>query len=149
MDDLTRYGSTFDTPERAAAVLRALASRFGADLTSVSEVDLVAAAIAADAWMLVLDAGALGDPAVLDVAAREAFANLLLRAAGVRSDDDDAPPAHWPPSLDPRHLVAVDCYRDWAVEVLGDDAEAALRRAAADLTVPGRLGGLAALLALA
>jgi hypothetical protein len=52
--------------------------------------------------------------------------------------------------MDPHHLAAVDRYRDWAVEVLGDhEAPDALRRAASDLTVPGRLGEVAALLALA
>jgi hypothetical protein len=149
MATLTSYGSTFDTPQRAAAVLRALASRFGADLAHASPVDLVAAAIAADAWVLALDADTLGDPSVLDVDTREALANVLVRAAGSRCGDE-GPPAHWSPSMDPHHLAAVDRYRDWAVEVLGDhEAPDALRRAASDLTVPGRLGEVAALLALA
>lgn len=152
MASVTRFGSSLDTPVTASAVLRALASRLGSSLLPASEVDLVAATIAADGWMLTLGAGALADATVLDAAASAALVNVLLRASGMGAPSIDQRTQLLSmgrvPSSEPAHAAAADAYRAWAERMLEYHAPEALLRAAADLDVDGPLGSMAVLLAL-
>jgi hypothetical protein len=122
-------------------VLRAKASAVGLALHEVSDVDLAAAAIAADAWMLVTHATSLERPAAQGAAAVRALTAVLSRAAG---DAFDEPDETVEASLDPALVSAADGYALWASSQLGEDGPEALRRAASDLAHAGPTGPLAA-----
>jgi hypothetical protein len=114
-------------------VLRARASRFGIDLSPAGEVDLVAAVIGADLWLLVNRAVDLDHASGLQPGAAEALSKVLLRAAGRPSPVAvwKGPPA--PCSTSTPVVAAVAAYLEWAQEHVRVEASDALRRAAQDL----------------
>jgi hypothetical protein len=143
---LTRFGSSLASPQSAAGVLRARAARLGVTLTTASPLDLAAAAIGADLWMLATGSLDLERAPGSDGAA-EALAKVMLRAAGHPSPPRrrSGPPP--PVCSDTQVSAAVSGYLEWAEHHVGADAGEALRRAAADLSC-GRLAPFAEVLVL-
>ncbi len=114
-------------------MLRARASRFGIALEPATTVDLVAAVIAADLWLLVNRAVDLDHTSGLRPGAAEALSKVLLRAAGRPSPVVvwKGPPA--PCSTSVATATAVSAYLEWAQCHVAGDASQALRDAAQDL----------------
>jgi hypothetical protein len=133
---VTRYGASVAYPNQACAVLRAAAQRAGLSLQSTSEVDLVAAVIAADAWTLVTRSTSFASPATYGAAATRVLSAVLHRAAG-QSQDHLGASSSENCSSDPAVAHAADAYAAWAQQHLGDHASTALLRAASDLCVAG------------
>jgi hypothetical protein len=118
-------------------------------LTEASDVDLVAAVVGADAWMLIAAANDLYTAPGYGRAASEVYMNVLLRAAGCGAET---------PSLSDRvatsesAIATADGYRRWATALVGPAAPEALRRAAGDLAAGGvdtEFGKLGAVLVVA
>lgn len=86
--EVTRFGSMWHPPRIACAPLRALAARHGVPLSYVSDKDAAAAALAADAWMLVVGASSLKEPYMYGESAVKVLSAVLLRAAGSVSVSD-------------------------------------------------------------
>lgn len=152
---MTRYGAVASDLRQAAGILRARASRSDVDiLPQVSDIDLAAAVVAADAWMWLLRTDTFERAGQHGPAAVAALAAAVARAAGHRmyitgTILDDIPVDTHPDSLD-----AADSYRAWAGDNTPDPG-AVLRRTAADLSAGAggemtgqerRLTGFAALL---
>lgn len=141
----TRFGSTWDSLDRAVSALRARASAAGVDLESASPVDRAAAVIAADAWMRVHDTDTLETPIRFGRAAVAALAAILARAAGQATNHAAAA---WPAGSDAGvHVEAVEFYWQWA-DVNTPDPGEVLARASADLAAAGAASAVASVAAL-
>jgi hypothetical protein len=129
----TRFGSSLTSPTSAAGVLRARASQMGVDLEPADDVDLAAAAIGADAWLLCTGAVDLSRSMGMVPGAAEALSRVLMRAAGrpVPLARDTEPPAPFPDDM--RLVHAASAYLEWVEEHFEDHEP--LRRAADDLAV--------------
>ena len=155
--DQTRFGSPAFPAERGAALLRARAQTMGVDLVRTDPVELSAAVIAADAWVLVTGRS-LEHHRSAGPAASRSLAALLARAAGASSSpvgssedwdliavecpDDDQTKA-W--------MAAVEEHARWAEKYDRVMAGDIIRAAAYDLSSAGEgsdLAGYAALLTL-
>lgn len=128
----TRFGSSSADLGHAASVLRAQAARSGMVLGRATLVDLAAAVIGADAWMLVTSATGMQHAPRYGRAARNVYLAILLRASGCG-------PVGVPPFRDASTadevISAADGYARWASRMLGGEARQALQLAALDLAV--------------
>lgn len=143
MDDqvaATRFGAALGDPRASSALLRALAARHGITLQPASDVDLIAATIAADAWLTAFNARAFDGPERHGQPAVRALAAVLLRAAGGAAGTTNLPAG--PCSYRDEVIALAERYSDWAAEHIDDPAQA-LRAAASDLAQAGALGTLA------
>lgn len=130
---LTRFGSSLGSATSAAGVLRARASQMGIVLHPAGDVDLAAAAIGADVWLLATGAVDLGRAAGLAPGAPEALSRVLMRAAG-RAAGPMPVDGPLPPQPDNSTLWrAADAYLEWAETVCGSSEP--LYRAAEDLCI--------------
>jgi hypothetical protein len=144
---VTAFGSSRRSPIAAAALLRATAAAAGAGLRDASDVDLVAATIAAECWMSALNAKSLAQPVRYGTPAVAALAALLARAAGIAEVQEC--PALAAAEQDVDKIRQVEMLGGWAVQLLGVEAPEVLRRAAADLSAGSldfRLEAMAGLL---
>jgi len=132
--DQTRFGSVTSDLSQAASILRAQAMRRGMVIEQCSAVDLAAAVIAADAWMMIAAATELYQAPEYGRVAGEVYMNILLRAAGCGGDN---PNLGSRPDERDAAISAADGYRRWATALLGPEAPEALRRAAGDLCSAG------------
>lgn len=80
------YGAGFESPQQACAVLRALGGKNGIEVTPASNVDLAAAAYAAQQWCLAFDTTTLAYPKVHGDKAVKTLSAILSRACGHRSE---------------------------------------------------------------
>lgn len=132
---ISRYGSGSEKPDLACAVLRARAMAHGLDLRLAEKIDLAAAAVGADAWMLLCNTASFelprqhGEPAVRSLAA------ILARSAGHSGASMDIQAERCASA--PELLVAAESHGRWAHRVVGEQAPEALRRAAFDLAAAG------------
>jgi hypothetical protein len=133
---VTRYGASTAFPSQACAVLRAQAQRAGVALQAPSDVDLVAAVIAADAWTIVTRSSSFATPATYGATAVQVLTAILLRAAG-QADQQQSVTSSENCSSDPAVAASADAYALWAQSHLGGDAPVALMHAASDLCVAG------------
>lgn len=141
---VSRYGSRSSSVESAAAWLRAVAARHGVECTPADRVDLAAACVAADAWMLLVG----GDGVALDCAYRaggpavRSAGALLARAAGhgkrspvvphrgaMACISTESAAAAW--------LAELELLGQWASHHCQAQAGEVLRRAATDLAAAG------------
>lgn len=131
--EVTRYGSSADTPAQAAALLRIFAIRAGYPVTKPLQMDpvnLVAAVIVADAWCYVTKAR-FTDVQHHGRGAAEVLSAAFLRAAGRdhRPAVVQSSSAPYPDGL----AEAVSAWVEWAQAHLGESAIDAINRAAGDL----------------
>ncbi len=109
---LTAYGSELVEPSRAAALLRATASRHGVDIKPVTDHDAAVAVLATDLWMRALGIQDLSRSHAAGPGAMRVLTAALLRAAGHgETQADPEPPGqnahlHRDP-VDPAHLEAL------------------------------------------
>lgn len=157
LTDQTRFGSPAFPAERGAALLRARAQTMGVDLVRADTVELSAAVIAADAWVLVTGRS-LEHHRSAGADASRSLAALLARAAGATSSPVG--------SSEDWELIAVECPDDeqtkawmtsveeharWAEQYDRVMAADIIRAAAYDLSSAGEgtdLAGYAALLTI-
>jgi hypothetical protein len=132
---VSRYGSVSSDPARASALLRAKASAHGLELAIASKLDLTSAAIAADAWVLVLRTDSFDNPRQHGEPAVRALAAILSRAAG--RSLVAYPVEAWRCASEPDALLAAAGHGRWATSALGRGAGEALRLAASDLAAAG------------
>lgn len=78
----TRFGSSLTDFRAASSSLRLFADRFGIELKVASKSDLVAATVAADAWMLAFNAQYLDQAASYGPDAVTSLGAVIARAAG-------------------------------------------------------------------
>lgn len=131
----TRFGSPSRPVEAPAGVLRARAAAAGLVLRPSPPVDLLAAAVVADAWCALLGGASLEDARVQDEAARRVLAASLARSAGYPGPvvevplDDVAGAPEW--------LRLADEHRAWVHELCPDAPGQVLMRAGSDLYAAG------------
>lgn len=80
MQYTTAFGAPLDSPQRAGALLRAVASRVGLELAPVTEIDLAAATVSAHCWAISTGNTDLSGPFLPSEAA--GIVPALMRAAG-------------------------------------------------------------------
>lgn len=115
----TRFGSSLSSPATAAGVLRARASQMGVALQPASDLDLAAATVGADVWLLATGAVDLSRATGLAPGAAEALSRVFMRAAGQSPGAlrVDGPP---PPQPDDQRLWrAADAYLEWVDGLFG------------------------------
>lgn len=118
-------------------------------MVEAEDVDLVAAVVGADAWMMIAAATDLYSAPEYGHAASEVYMNVLLRAAGC---GNEAPVLSDRVDTSEAAIASADGYRRWATELVGGQAGEALRRAAGDLAAAGietEFGKLGAVLVVA
>lgn len=131
----TRFGAPARPVEAPAGVLRARAAATGLSLRHAPPVDLLAAALVADAWCALLGGVRLEDARVQDDAARGVLAAALARSAGYPGPlvevplDDVAGAPEW--------LRLADEHRAWVHELCPDAPGQVLMRAGSDLYAAG------------
>lgn len=141
---VTRYGASAESPERAAAVLRARVGSAGGTLGPASRLDLAAAVVGVDAWMAVTGAHSLERPGDHGAAAVAVLSASLCRAGG--ATERHLGPLEVEACAGEDHLVAAaEGYARWATHHLGCDAPVVLQLAAADLAANGPTGPFAAM----
>lgn len=139
---VSRYGSVSSDPARACALLRAKASAHGLELAPATQLDLTAAAVAADAWALVLRTGSFDTPRQHGSGAVRSLAAILSRAAGRSLVAYPVESSRC--ASEPRYLLAAEAHARWARAALGPGAGEALLLAASDLSAAGPLSPLSA-----
>ncbi len=77
----TLFGAATSTPQQAASVLRALASRHGSMLIDVAPVPLAASVLAVESWMEALGADSLDSPSRFGALTHDALAAALKLAS--------------------------------------------------------------------
>lgn len=145
----TRFGAATTTPEQAANVLRAWASRVGFPIADASRHDLVAAVIAADAWAFALSADSVSQAASFGPASLGAISAAISRASGFA--EDTLPPLPGQSASQYRMPGLNESIRDWfswaTLQIGREAARKAMVDAASDLAWGG--GGDDRLAALA
>ena len=131
----TRFGAPSRPPDAAAAVLRARAARSGVGLRPAPPVDLLAAAVVADALVAVLGRAAFDSPAMLDSAGTSVLAAALARASGYPSMVIEVPLEDCAAST--AMLRLAEQHRIWAGELCPDAPGQVLLRAGSDLYAAG------------
>lgn len=145
----TRFGSPARPIEAPAALLRARAAASGLVLRPAPPVDLLAAAVTADAWAVLLGASSLDEVRAHGEAATAVLAAALARAAGYPGPLVEVPLEDCASA--PEQLRLAEQHRCWAGELCPDAPGQVLMRAGADLYAAGagtRLAAYGALLQL-
>lgn len=132
---ISRYGAGSEKPDLACAVLRARAMAHGLDLRTAAKIDLAAAAIGADAWMLLCNTNSFELPRQYGEAAVRSLAAILARSAGHSGGSSEFHSENCASA--PELIVAAESHGRWAYRVIGEDAPTALRAAAFDLAAAG------------
>lgn len=133
--DVTRFGSPTATARRAGSVLRARAQAAGLAVRDVDDVDIAAAVVAADGWMLCNRTDTLTVPARHGRDAVATLAAILSRAAGYPTDI--TLPDLSECSQDPDHLRAAEQYAALVEQWLPGRVRDVFERAASDLAAAG------------
>jgi hypothetical protein len=135
----TRFGAGTASPEQAAAVLRSWATRVGFPVVEASDDDLVAAAVAADAWAFALGADSVSQAASFGPASLGAISAAISRASGFGEPTLALLPGEWAsPRRMPGLTEACIDWRSWATLMLGSDrGRRAVEVAASDLAWGG------------
>jgi len=147
--DATRFGAPSRPIEAATALLRARAAASGLALRPAPPVDLLAAAVTADAWAAVLGASSLDEVRAHGAAATAVLAAALARAAGYPGSVVEVPLEDCASS--PEFLRLAEQHRCWVGELCPDAPGQVLMRAWPDLYAAGagtRLAAYGALLQL-
>lgn len=132
---VSRYGSACGNLVSAVAVLRAKASAHGIKLQKATPLDQAAAALGADAWMLILRSSSLELPLAYGEGAVKALAAILARAAGHAGEPCEFSAGHC--ASETSLIFAAESHARWAEKMVGNLAPSALRRAASDLSAAG------------
>jgi len=133
--DVTRFGSPARPVEAIAGVLRMRASASGVALLPAGPVDLLAAAVTADAWCALLGGLRLDDAKTQDETARRVLAASLARAAGYPGEVVEVPLEECASAPDLLRLA--EQHASWAWELCPDAPEQVLVRAGSDLFAAG------------
>lgn len=131
----TRFGSPSRPVDAPSGVLRARAASAGLSLRFAPPVDLLAAAVTADAWCALLGGVSLDAARLQDEATRRVLAAALARSAGypgplVEVPLDDVATA-------PQWLRLADEHRAWVHELCPDAPGQVLMRSGSDLYAAG------------
>lgn len=113
----TAYGSALDTPQRAAALLRAVANRMGLPLAPTSDSDLAAATLAAHCWVLKTGNTNLSGPFTPTEAA--GIVPALSRAAGHGEEPEDNYHITEVIQLCEKDYGAINPVIEWAIQKAG------------------------------
>lgn len=131
----TRFGAPSRPVDVPAGVLRARAAATGLRLLPAPPVDLLAAAVVADAWCALLGGALLDDAKAHDDAARRVLAAALARAAGYPGEIIEVPLEDC--ATAPEWLRLADAHRAWVHELCPDAPGQVLVRAGSDLFSAG------------
>jgi len=131
----TRFGSPSRPVDAPSGVLRARASSTGLSLRPAPPVDLLAAAVVADAWCALLGGARLDDARFQDEATRRVLAAALARSAGYPGPVVEVPLEDV--AAAPEWLRLADEHRAWAHELCPDAPGQVLMRAGSDLYAAG------------
>jgi hypothetical protein len=151
---LSRFGTPSTPVEKTAGWLRAKASGSGMELHAASQVDLTAACLGADAWILVYGASrpevGLDTPRRAGKQAVAAAAAIFARACGLGGESTVDPSLEdLDQSTIDKWLPTAEGLTQWARAQIGDTAAAtALRYAASDLCAAGERSPAAAFASL-
>lgn len=133
--ETTRFGAPSRPVDAPSGVLRARAAATGLVLRHAPPVDLLAAAVVADAWCAVLGGARLEDAKSQNEASRRVLAAALARAAGYPGEIVEVPLEEC--ATAPQWLRLADAHCAWVHELCPDAPSQVLMRAGSDLFAAG------------